>query len=926
MMHAMRAEAWQVINRTSPVVLVTGDSGTGKSSVLRSTIAEYSDAVVAPPVAVCLFDSGALQSAIMDVLADAIAIAQPGQSKWGALAKQLRYATSEAAVEIGKGLAEALVSEVFELAKAKLGENVGKGLAKFIKSLKKDKSGELRRTLRAHSDANIVRMLVKIADEVATSIGRDIVITLDEGNRLADDDQRILASVAANPAKRARIVVAWSTAEAESIAGLTRLRRLGVAEVEVSGLSRGDIRRWLATEGHADQSDEVYALTAGFPLLVEGLITHLRSGGRIDRYSAPTLFNEVLSDALSRLPQDAHHAARKLCAFPAPLPDYDIPAYLDVDVTGWGVIREALERERVFSVESTDGTWFHEARRKYLWDNVLTTAERNAIGQAAYTKLVAEHRRQQEVGLFGMYRQIAFLAAYAVDSQAANPALASIIAMDTDQLAVLAAVIELENVGLGSPTPADQVVIHAHSAFGADRHRALKALPALVGLGFVELDEVPRADIDRSESTVELCLDDEARVVALGQIQSVLAQPAVPNLVNHVVRTHMESVRLESYMVVSQAGQADVLDIIAKANLFRAPAALMRVGDPLLGVWLRYGQQPVTVVAVFNNAGDRMRAEQEIANLKGSSFGRKLLVQGLFHDPTHTIASLRFLRAAEFATGLQVGTDGQRYSLRNSAPLTMAEFAQRQVDLLGLLQVHTNELERGVYGLTRPRGIAIARGDQTEHKIEVFGAAHVYPMVFDQIEHILASGSLISAQVELALDLSPECTTRFFTTQRWQGDRTHDPVIEALSGLRIHAERFNTRQPRTQVHLQRHRLRAELKAAHIRDQQLARQMAENITIGGRRGPRPQRALRLAIYGRGPTHRLEQRGAVCAWPIGDPEDVQIEFISGEPAQTAEALYARAFGTDADATDLYAGRLSAVLAYLLGFAENEIEVRE
>jgi hypothetical protein len=925
MMHPMRAEVWQVINRTSPIVLVTGDSGTGKSSVLRSTIAEYSNAVVAPPVTLCLFDSGALQSAIMDVLADAIAIARPGQAKWGALAKQLRHATSEAAVEIGKGLAEALVSEVFELAKVKLGENVGKGLAKFVKSLKKDETGDLRRTLRAQSDTNIVRMLVKIADEVATSVGRDIVITLDEGNRLAEDDQRILASVAAKPAKRARIVIAWSTAEAESLPGLTRLRKLGLAEVKVSGLSRGDIQRWLAAEGHAEQSDEVYALTAGFPLLVEGLITHLRSGGRIDRYSAPTLFNEVLSDALSRLPQDAHHAARKLCAFPTPLPDQDIPAYLDVDVITWGVIREALDRERVFSVESTDGTWFHEARRKYLWDNVLTAAERNAVGQTAYTKLLAEHRRQEQVGLSALYRQIAALAAYAVESQASNPTLASIIAMDSDQLAVLAAVIELQNVGLSSPTPADQVVIHAHSAFGADRRQALDALYALVGLGLVKLDEVPRADIDRSESTVELRLDDEAQVVALGQIQSVLAKPAVPHLVDHVVRAHMESVRLESYAIVSQAGQADVLDMIAKANLLRAPVTFSRVGDPLLGVWLRYGQQPVTVVAVFNNGGDRMSAEREIANLKGSSFGRKLLVEGIFHDPTQTIASLRFLRAAYFATGLQVNTDRQRYWLHNSAALTMAEFAQRQVDLLELLHVHTDELERQVYGLTRPRGIAIARREKTEYKLEVFGTAHVYPMDFDQIEQILGSDSLISAQVELALNLSPECTTRYLTTQRWQDERTHDPVIEALSSLRQHAEKFNTRQPRTQVHLERHRLRAELKAAHTRDQQLARQMAENITIGGRRGPRPQRALRLAICSHGSAHRLEHRGAVCAWPIGDPEDVQIEYISGEPTQTAEAMYARAFGADAATTDLHAGKLPEILASLLGFDKNEIEVR-
>jgi hypothetical protein len=85
MMRCMRAEVWQVVNHRGPVVLVTGDSGTGKSAVLRSALAEYPKTVIAPPPVDCLFDNGALQSAIMDVLVDAIVIAQPGQARWGDL-------------------------------------------------------------------------------------------------------------------------------------------------------------------------------------------------------------------------------------------------------------------------------------------------------------------------------------------------------------------------------------------------------------------------------------------------------------------------------------------------------------------------------------------------------------------------------------------------------------------------------------------------------------------------------------------------------------------------------------------------------------------------------------------------------------------------------------------------------------------------
>ncbi|OBI28135.1 hypothetical protein A5711_02190 [Mycobacterium sp. E2238] len=818
---------------------------------------------------------------------------------------------------MGKALAEAVVEEVLELAKARLGDNVGKGLLKFLKTLKKPDSQDLRRTLRMQSDNNVVRLLVRMADEVAVVAGRDVVITLDEGNRLSEDDQRILASIAVQPAKRARIVIAWSTAEIESLPGLTRLRKLGLAEVQVSGLSCEEVERWLAAAGMSKHSDDVWSLTAGYPLLVEGLVAHLRSGGRIDRYSAPTLFNDVLHDALSRLPTEAHHAARKLSAFSYPLAEAEIPSFLGIDVVAWGIVRAALERERVFSVEYPDGTWFHEARRSYLWGSVLSAAERNQVGQAAYSKLLDQHRRTDATG--GLYRRISALAPYALESQAQNPTLASIIRMDGDHLAVLAAAVELQNTGLGSPTPADQVVIHAHTAFGADRRKALDALPELEELGVIGLIEIR----DRSLTTVDLLLDSECDVVARGRVQEVLRKSAVPHLAEHVVRAHLERVRLESYAMVAQTGEADALDVIANANMVRAPVTFRRVGDPLLGIWLRFGDQPVTVVGVFNSTAERLAAEREITNLAGTSFGRQVMVDRMFEDPTHTVASLRFLRAVYFATGLNVNSDGREYWLDGPNPLPMEEFAQRQVDLFELLRSETDQLEREVYGLTQPVGVAIARHDKSEYRLEVRGAAHVYPMDFGTVQEILADGTLISARIETALGLPPTVTMKHLTTQTWRENRTQDPVVELLGSLRKQAERFNVRQPLSKVHLETSRLKRQLTEAHIRDQRLARRLSETITIGGERGHRPSRALHLAIHTHGPNSRPDQRAAVCAWPPGDPEDVRLKYVSDESVGSAEAFFKAAYGPEANMTDLHAGMLPQLLASLLGFEEDEIE---
>lgn len=253
----------------------------------------------------------------------------------------------------------------------------------------------------------------------------------------------------------------------------------------------------------------------------------------------------------------------------------------------------------------------------------------------------------------------------------------------------------------------------------------------------------------------------------------------------------------------------------------------------------------------------------------------------------------------------------------------MAEFARRQLDLCEVLRIEASPIELEAYGLVEPAGVAIARRETREFRVDVRGSAHVYVMDFDEVEHILAEGPLVSARMELALDLPPHVTTQHLTTQTWTGERVQDPVVELFSGLRGKAVRFNERQPRTQVHLDAPRLRAQLTAAHTRDQHLATLMSERITIGGRRGHQPTRALRLAIHTHGPAAQPVQRFALSALPIGDPEDIQIRYVAGVELDTPEKIYQAAFGPDEEMIDPHGGLLPEVVAALLGHTESEIE---
>ncbi|MET0992693.1 MAG: hypothetical protein ABWY20_00820 [Mycobacterium sp.] len=303
-------------------------SGTGKTSVLQASQAEYGALTLAPAPTACLFDSGALQVALLDALSAAMAQSDSEESSWRKLGNRITHASRETALEVGKSLRDALVQELLNLVKSRLGQDVGQGLLTFVKGLRSDDREGLRRDIRSRSDGNVVRLLVRLADEVADVLDRDIVIALDDADRLSDADQRILAGVAAQPPRRVRVIAAYSTVRPDALTALDRFRALNCPEVIVEGLSRGDVERWLTTEGVAKPlHDRVFELSLGYPLLIEGLVAHIKAGGTIERYQAPTVFSAVLNDALQRLPASAHRAARELSAFKAPLPDKTSPRF-----------------------------------------------------------------------------------------------------------------------------------------------------------------------------------------------------------------------------------------------------------------------------------------------------------------------------------------------------------------------------------------------------------------------------------------------------------------------------------------------------------------------------------------------------------------------------------------------------------------------
>lgn len=855
---------------------------------------------------------------------------------WRSIQHRLKNASTEMAAEVGKSLAQAVTQEVMALVKSRVGEHVGEGIATFVKTLRQDTTADLRRDLQSRSDANVVKLLARLCDEVAAALGRDMVLAIDECQRLTDDDQRALASLSLKPPKRARFVLAWSSAVHDALGGLTRLRETACGEVVVGGLSSTEVGTMLSrARVSSSHAERVHFLSGGFPLIVEGLIGQLRNGGTLDEYTPPTAFVRSLEDALTRLPREAHVAARQLSIFELPPSESTLTAYLGLTATQWGVLRQSLERENILSVERNGQVWFHESRRAHLWNHILSEPERFEIGQPAYLALLAQYR-DDIADSTGLMVPIAQAARFAGDSQAADPQLARILDLVPAELAVLASVMELELTHPGNDdvrwTPPETALIYAHNVFGAERGAALDALPILLDQGFLEKVERPdnvNADPD-VVVTVSAEPTDECNIVLNGRIQDVLGKAVIPRLADRIVHEHFEAVRLESTLVITNPGNSDAIDLIQNALEYPGYRfnPLKRTVSPMLALWIDYGGHPISFAGIFNTDVERQKAKKAALAVDEVSYGRRVKTVRTFEDQKSVIPSLRLFRAVYFATGRPVETNraGDWRMINEGSPLSIREYAQRQITLLDILRTRVDEIEKEIYTLHEPRGAAVAQaGDETFHFVELRGSTRVVEMTSEQIA-VLAEEDVFFrfARLEHLLALRPGEKTQKINVRVQPAGLIDDPVVAVLQDLWETAREYNRHQPRCRIKMKKGALTQLLREAHIRDTALARTLSEQLTIGGERGHKPQHALRVAVH---PGNGCDMPPVVAyTQPIGSPTDVQVQFLprSSQPGDLKE-LYALAFPEE-PRDELFGDWVAAhvTIAGLLGFAPDEIEL--
>jgi hypothetical protein len=81
--------------------------------------------------------------------------------------------------------------------------------------------------------------------------------------------------------------------------------------------------------------------------------------------------------------------------------------------------------------------------------------------------------------------------------------------------------------------------------------------------------------------------------------------------------------------------------------------------------------------------------------------------------------------------------------------------------------------------------------------------------------------------------------------------------------------------------------------------------------------------RVAIHAFGNPRGWGGLATIAAYPLGDPHDVDVRIVD-DPDVRPEGLFDSAFGAGVDKTDLHGGRSSEMIASLLGYEKDEIQL--
>jgi len=778
------------------LTVLSGDSGIGKSEVLRAAQVATTDAIAPSPRSLPS-SGGVLQRILLDGLGEVLAEDIRGRGGLDEAGRWLAEAAEGVVAKGGQALVRVVGQEVLAVVRGQLGEEVGQAATAYVASLKQAVDERLAVRLDNALDRGAAEVVLALASEVLEhSEPREAVLAIDAGERLRDEDVRVLSDLAEAlpPGLRLRVAISTYTAQHQAIVDQLTGVSSGVAEIALSGIGEDGVREWLQSEGESDDLvSDVTRVTGGYALHLGDLIAHLRGGGAIDDAPLHETFARRTEDAWVQLDPNVAHHARRLCVFADPLPVSRALEFLGIDLAEWGETQDRLKRARIFSVEVNGLPWFHEQRRRYLSEIKLGADELAATCTDAVAILRDLTETTQRTDRLS---ELADLAIHATSLLDDNEQLRVAVGLDLQQLALCASLVELMEPKMTFPAiDGNALLRHTRQVF-EPAGDLVQAFRELGSNSLVQVVEQRHAAVVAPSFNGLLVM-----LVIIGRAQRDLGRTPVPRAAGTVFETEIRP-RLEPYLGVGYGiGHQRMAKLGEQAVTLRRKLAapVLVVGNrgdgPDLLLRGRYAGRAFYTHASFDSVERRDEARERLDGLSVEIFDQRFEVTDLIDHPVEPVPSGRFLQAAQRVLGkdLKLGHDGVSGKRDLASPMSAEQRLSLRAGVLQVVRTRSSMIERYAVELDQPIGFLYFENGDSIEIAEVIGGredARPAPSVFGRPR----DDPFEIYRIEELGDLAAHERVGIATFSVSHIPRLDDPAVDTLTDLAKRATRFNATQ------------------------------------------------------------------------------------------------------------------------------------
>ncbi|MFE7674552.1 AAA family ATPase [Streptomyces albidoflavus] len=794
-----------LLDPTHSVVVVTGDSGVGKSAVLSACRDSAQEGHLASVNVTRLpHRTGGLQVSIFNQL---ILITTQLVDEQTSVAQFAQKVTNRARAAIGprrKDFALAVAKELLTAVKERVGSDTGQALGEFFASVSADNSETMLEKLHTQVDADALQALVDIADEVASlSETSPVYLFFENAQNLSGEDLRQLADLPAMLSERVVLRLEHKDSTDDHRRRIRLLISAGITEVALRGLSEEVVQFWCQTRRIPESLHKrIHQSTNGYPLFVDDAINQVAANRRLGKISPAENFRASTVDSLNDLDPESAAAARRLSAFIDPPQQEHIADILGegMTLTRWEGVQARLERARIFAT-SADGTpWFHEMRRQCIWES-LSPSLRREVADRAVSFITDSFEETHDPEL------LINLALVASDSSEVrnDPRALHMAGATLDEVALLSALLEIAEGDSRSPNPkvptalGDAVFDYCRLAFMAE----VDALGALENLNsadviFVATDDNASALIPR--------LSRLAFMLSLGRAGMELPRFPIPAIASTIFETAF-SPRLLDFVTCSYGiGNPRLRKVVEDGvKSHRSQTQQQFSGRSVHAVFLRASieQQPFYAYSTFSDAESAARSVSDLRGAAGRHWGVNVDIDWLLQLPTGRIRDRRFMNALE------------RIEFTPRRDLSFVDEVKKKADLLRYVRASCSGIERAVLDLEETTSYFVLEKGRDVMVVEVNGGGDGVKKLDGLIpDDYRFEGPYRWATLRKMLNLGiGETTGRVTFGTAGTANYETEKIVDSLSNK---ACQFNKSQPRLTVDASNPALQSALSAS-LRD-------------------------------------------------------------------------------------------------------------